>query len=175
MDPLRVAILPTAAARELRDDPNRGVLWKLVDVRDRPDYVLTLHDHVHEAIRNGDTETRSSIHLMTPDGDRGPLFLLGPRYPLAHMALDARERGDSAFLAMYGELHRRWMAMSWGTMLTRALELLAGGTLQVAGDVVWVDGAPGPCRMGDAPRECHDPETMLARGIPQSCPFIIGS
>ena len=80
---------------------------------------------------------------------------------------------DAAFLIQYAELHRRWMRQStWGPMLARTLELLAGGTTQIIGDTVWVDGAPGPCRMGEAPHTCHDPETMLARGIPRSCPFI---
>jgi hypothetical protein len=54
----------------------------------------------------------------------------------------------------------------------RTLELLAGGTMQIIHDVVWIDGAPGPCRMGHAPQACHEPEAMLARGIPRSCPFI---
>jgi hypothetical protein len=35
--------------------------------------------------------------------------------------------------------------------------------------VVWVDGVPGPCRMGDAPAFCREQE---ASGVPVSCPFI---
>jgi len=168
MEPLRIAIVPP---REVTD-PNRGILWELVDAGDRPDYTLAFHERVHEAILGGEADTRTALHLVTPDGARGPLLLLGPIYPLAPMALDAREREDVELLARYAELHRRWMETSWDAMLSRAVELLSAGTVQIVGDVVWVDGAPGPCRMGEAPRECHEPETMLARGIPRSCPFI---
>lgn len=143
---------------------------------------LTLRDHdrlyagthaVRDAILGGERETRSCVYVVTRDVGRGPLLLLGRPYPVEHMALDARERGDIDFLMDYAPLHRRWMvSTSWGEMLARTLELLAAGTMQTVGDVVWVDGAPGPCRMGESPRECHDVETMLARGIPASCPFI---
>lgn len=153
-----------------------------------PQKILALHDAdlsrretiysgahaVRDAILAGENETRSSVYLITKDVARGPLFLLGAPYPVAAMARDARERGDVDFLYSYAELHRRWMIeTSWGTMLARTLELLAGGSPpQVIGDIVWIDGAPGPCRMGESPAVCHEPEAMLARGIPRSCPFI---
>jgi phosphoribosylglycinamide formyltransferase-1 len=152
-----------------------------------PGRVLALHDAdlsrrdplyggphaVRDAILAGENETRSSMYIVTSDVARGPLFLLGGAYPIAPMARDARERGDAAFLYAYAELHRRWMIeTSWSAMLQRALELLAGGTMQIIGDVVWIDGAPGPCRMGESPGTCHDVESMVARGIPRSCPFI---
>ena len=127
---------------------------------------------VRDAILAGESETRSSVYLVTREVAKGPLFLLGAPYAVAPMARDARERGDIGFLYAYAELHRSWMRAGWGAMLARALELLAGGTTTVIGDVVWIDGAPGPCRMGEAPHTCHEPEAMLARGIPRSCPFI---
>jgi folate-dependent phosphoribosylglycinamide formyltransferase PurN len=128
---------------------------------------------VRDAILAGERETRSSIYVVTRDIAAGPLFLLGGPYPLAPMALDARERGDATFLTAYAELHRCWMiASSWGQMMARALELLAASTTHVVGDVVWIDGAPGPCRFGEAPHVCHEPEAMVVRGIPRSCPFI---
>jgi hypothetical protein len=55
-------------------------------------------------------------------------------------------------------------------MFVRLTELLAGGTMQIVGDVAWIDGAPGPCRMGEAPGACR--EVPVERGIPASCPFI---
>ena len=127
---------------------------------------------VRNAILAGENETRNSVYLVTREVAKGPLFLLGAPHVVAPMARDARERGDVAFLYAYAELHRRWMRAEWGRMLARTLELLAGGTTSIIGDVVWIDGAPGPCRMGEAPHACHEPETMLARGIPRSCPFI---
>lgn len=128
---------------------------------------------VRDAIMAGEAETRSSIYLVTRDVAQGPLFLLGASYPVAEMVVHAQNRGDAEFLYAYAELHRQWMVRtSWGVMLSRALELLAAGTMQVVGDVVWIDGAPGPCRMGEGPSSCHAPESMVTRGIPRSCPFI---
>lgn len=138
------------------------------DLSDR-DHLYTGAHPVREAIFAGEQETRSSVHLVTADVARGPLLLLGRPFGVAAMAMDAHARGDAAFLSRYAELHERWMAAEDdGPMLVRTLELLAGGTTQVVHNVVWVDGAPGPCRMGEAPRTCHEP----AIGIPRSCPFI---
>lgn len=128
---------------------------------------------VRDAIFAGETETRSSVYLVTGEVAAGPLFLLSGPFPIASMAHDARERGDADFLRSYAALHRTWMVQSaWGPMMVRSLELLAAGTTKVVGDVVWIDGAPGPCRMGEAPASCLEPESMVARGIPRSCPFI---
>jgi folate-dependent phosphoribosylglycinamide formyltransferase PurN len=142
-----------------------------LSIRDR---TLFAGSHaVRNAILAGEIETRTSVYVVTGEVARGPMFLLSQPYPVAHMALDARELGDIDFLYAYAELHRDWMRKTcWGEMLVRSLELLAAGTTQTIGDVVWVDGAPGPCRMGESPRQCHEPETLLARGIPRSCPFI---
>lgn len=144
------------------------------------DLTLRQHDRlyagphaVRDAIFGGEMETRCSIYVVTREVGRGPLMLLSGSYPLAPMAHDARERGDADFLASYSEMHHRWMVgHAWGPMLRRCLELLAGGTMKIIGETVWVDGAPGPCRFGESPASCHQPEAMVARGIPRSCPFI---
>ena len=142
-----------------------------LSIRDRAFYAGP--HAVRYAILAGETETRSSVYVVTREVGRGPLLLLSAPYPVAHMAQDARERGNADFLTEYADLHRRWMVSTcWGDMLARTIELLAGGTMKILGDTVWFDGAPGPCRMGEGPRMCHEPETMLARGIPRSCPFI---
>lgn len=194
MPPLRIAVLAPPddpVLERLLADPNRGVIWTLVRTPDEPaDYVLAwnydgalpegyegkilaVHDcGAEDAIFFGGQVTRSAIHILNDRGEPGPLFLLGPESPIAPMALDARERGDGEFLSRYAELHRRWMQASWSEMLSRALELLAGGLMKVVGDVVWIDGAPGPCRLGHTPDSCHEPEAFVARGIPRSCPFI---
>lgn len=137
---------------------------------------LSLRDRVYggphpvrDAILAGERETRSSVYIATGELARGPLFLLSGAFPVASMALDAYTLGDADFLTTYARLHEQWMAaVADGPMLVRTLELLAGGTMQIVHDTVWIDGAPGPCRMGDAPRVCHEP----AIGIPRSCPFI---
>lgn len=153
-----------------------------------PQRVLAIHDAdlsireralymgphaVRYAILAGEPETRSSVYIATREPGRGPLLLLSAPFPVSRMAQEARLRGDADFLRDYADLHRRWMvAACWGEMLARTIELLAGGTMKILGDTVWFDGAPGPCRMGESPSACHEPEAMLARGIPRSCPFI---
>lgn len=128
---------------------------------------------VRDALLAGEAETRSSVYIVSDEIGRGPLYMLSAPYPIAALAHDAREWGDASLLIAYADLHRRWMVRSaWGTMLKRLFTILACGTAQVIHDVVWVDGVPGPCRMGESPRACHEVEAFVARGIPRSCPFI---
>lgn len=130
---------------------------------------------VRNAIFDGLAETRCSAYFVTRDVGAGPLFLLSGAYPIAAMARDAQLWGALDVLSNYAELHARWMRRSaWSTMLVRIMELLCAGTMQVVGDVVWVDGVPGPCRMGDAPSVCHEREKSIVAGVPASCPFISG-
>jgi len=126
---------------------------------------------VRRAIFAGDAETRSSLFFVTERPGDGPLMLLSAPFPVAAVARDAIARGQYDLAVDYARLHHQWMTRtSWGTMLVEAIRLLAAGTFAVAGDVVWIDGAPGPCRLGDAPRFCR-PE-QIRRDIPASCPFI---
>lgn len=154
--------------------PGRVLALHPADLTLRRDDRLYAGPHaVRDAIFAGERETRSSIYVVTGEAGRGPLMLLSGSYPIAPMAQDARERGDAGFLSAYADLHRRWMISdSWGPMLRRCLELLAGGTTKIVGDTVWIDGTPGPCRFGESPASCHQPEAMVTRGIPRSCPFI---
>ncbi len=127
---------------------------------------------VRDAIFDGRDETRSTAYLMERPVGTGPLFLLGAPYPVAPLARDARNWGAADMLAAYAELHRRWMRLAtWGEMLTRMAEIIAAGTIQIVGDVVWVDGVPGPCRIGCAPSFCADRQPE-GGAIPASCPFV---
>lgn len=143
----------------LRDEDGRRPLTGLHAVRD--------------AILGGRVETRSSAFLLTRDVGEGPLFLLGPRFPVAALARDARAWGAIDMVLAYAALHRQWMLRSsWGEMLTRTAEIVAGGTMRIVGDVVWVDGAPGPCRVGEAPSVCCDNDSAVDAAVPASCPFV---
>jgi folate-dependent phosphoribosylglycinamide formyltransferase PurN len=126
---------------------------------------------VRRAIFAGDTETRSSVFFVTERPEAGPLMLLGAPFPVAAVARDAIARGEYELAIEYAHVHHQWMTRtSWGAMLIEAIRLLAAGTFAFSDGIVWIDGAPGPCRLGDAPHFCR-PE-LVHRGIPASCPFI---
>lgn len=128
---------------------------------------------VRRAIFAGEKETRSSMFFVTPHVGEGPLFLLSEPYPVSPIAADGLAWGAYDLVSDYARVHRDWMVRaSWGPMLERAMQFIAAGTIRVAHDVAWIDGAPGPCRLGEAPRVCHLHASEISRGIPSSCPFI---
>jgi folate-dependent phosphoribosylglycinamide formyltransferase PurN len=156
-----------------------------------PDRILALHDGdltlrdddgarrytmlnaSRRAIFAGETQTRPSLFFVTERFGEGPLMLVGAPYPVSGIATDAIVRGEYDVAIEYARVHRDWMMRSaYGELLVRALQFLAAGTLKVANGVVWIDGAPGPCRLGDAPQICHELGDHVQRGIPASCPFI---
>lgn len=128
---------------------------------------------VRRAIFAGERETRSSMYFVNARVGEGPLFLLSEPFPVSPIVADGLAWGAYDLVNAYARVHRDWMVRaSWGPMLERALQFIAAGTIRVAHDVAWIDGAPGPCRLGEAPRECHLHVSQIARGIPSSCPFI---
>jgi folate-dependent phosphoribosylglycinamide formyltransferase PurN len=156
-----------------------------------PDRILALHEgdltlndedgrrrytemhSVRRAIFAGERETRSSMFFVTDRVGEGPLFLLSRPYPVAEIAADGLAWGAYDLVNEYVKVHRDWMVRSsWGEMLAHAMGFLAAGTIRVANEVAWIDGVPGPCRMGEAPRACHVLKGEVERGIPSSCPFI---
>lgn len=128
---------------------------------------------VRRAIFAGERETRSSLFFASERVGEGPLFLLSKPYPVAEIAADGLAWGAYDLVNDYVKVHRDWMVRSaWGEMIAHAMGLLAAGTIRVANDIAWVDGVPGPCRMGEAPRACHVRKGEIERGIPATCPFI---
>lgn len=128
---------------------------------------------VREAIFAGESETRSSAYFITREVGAGPLFLLTGPYRVAPLARDARTWGAADLSSEYADLHRRWMVRAgWGEMFIRAIEFLAAGTVKVVHDLVWIDGVPGPCRMGESPGICRELEPTIDSGIPSSCPLL---
>jgi len=137
-----------------------------------PMRILKIHDGVSDSLYEGRNETRSTIVILTDDG-KEPLFLQSQAFPVAAMARDARTWGDPDLLGDYTALHRRWMIRATlGPMLIRAIEFLTAGSVKVVHDVVWIDGAPGPCRLGASPDICQKVADTIDVTIPASCPFI---
>jgi hypothetical protein len=117
------------------------------------------------ALFDGASETRSTMSLL-----EGPLFLVSAPFPVPPLIDNARTRGDAEIIEAYAPLHRKWMIeASFGVMLQKAVEFLAAGDVRIVRDVVWIDGVPGPCRLGDGPAACRDQEKA---GVPVSCPYI---
>ena len=128
---------------------------------------------VRDAVLSGEPFTRASAFVATEDIGEGPLLLLGPPFPVSELAAAAVGRADLADVETYARLHRRWMVNeSYGVLLRKAAELVSLGTMHVAQDTVWVDGVPGPCRLGDAPSACWSAAKPPQRGVPRSCPLI---
>lgn len=127
---------------------------------------------VLDALLAGATATRTSLFLATSDVGHGPLFLVGPRHRVPPMVQDALARGDYDSVATYAHLHSRWMRQSWTSLLLAAIGFLAAGSIKIVEDTVWIDGVPGPCRLGEAPDICEKSERVIQRGVPSSCPFI---
>jgi phosphoribosylglycinamide formyltransferase-1 len=128
---------------------------------------------VRDAIFAGERETRCSIHLVTGEVGGGALMLLSTPYPVPPMVADLHAWNAHELLDTYARVHRQWMLRNVaGPLLVRLLELLAAGTITIVRDTVWIDGVPGPCRLGDAPPLCYSLESQIRRGIPASCPLI---
>lgn len=156
-----------------------------------PDHILSVHESdmtlldaegrrrysglhpVRDAIFAGEPETRCSIHVVTGEVGAGPLMLLSSPYPVSPMVEELRSWRAHELLDLYARVHRQWMLRNAaGPLLMRLLELLAMGTISIVRDTVWIDGVPGPCRLGDAPPLCYSLESQIRRGIPASCPLI---
>jgi folate-dependent phosphoribosylglycinamide formyltransferase PurN len=85
---------------------------------------------VLDAILAGERETRSTVHLVTPELDAGPILLRSRAFPVHHMIEEARSWGAMDILKAYAYAHREWMMRaSWGELLARAIELCAEGLL----------------------------------------------
>lgn len=128
---------------------------------------------VRDAIMAGETETRLSIHYVNQEINGGPLMLVGRPFPVAPLVRDAISWGSTAAIESYAELHRQWMLRKDApSLIASAIRFLCAGIAQVIGDVVWIDGVPGPCRLGDAPAVCEALNEHRGRAIPAACPFI---
>jgi phosphoribosylglycinamide formyltransferase 1 len=96
----------------------------LTDAVGRPRY-RGLHA-VRDAIFAGESETRSTVHLVTPEVDAGPLLVRSQPFPTHPMVDDGRDWGAADLLKAYAYAHREWMMrVSWGPLLATAIGLYA--------------------------------------------------
>lgn len=102
---------------------------------------------VHDAIVAGETETRSTVHLVSPEVDAGPpLVVSGPYVVGLPEEVRARRDGLGTYIAVHRE---RMIRDCWGTLLRSAVELFSEERVQVLPDGrVLIDGHPGPLVVG---------------------------
>ncbi|SRR5581483_4138927 len=98
----------------------------LRDVEGKRRYV-GLHA-TRDAIVQGERETRSSLHVVTPDVACGPVLFLSDPYPVSQLAGDACRWGAGNIIRAYAYAHREWMVYDcWGDLAARVLEYIAAG------------------------------------------------
>lgn len=93
---------------------------------------IGLHS-TRDAIIAGETHTRSTVHLVTPELDAGPVLALSESYPVAPFAHDAVAAGHIDIVRAYAYAHREWMMRnSWGPLLIRTIENISCGRIEEA-------------------------------------------
>jgi folate-dependent phosphoribosylglycinamide formyltransferase PurN len=97
-----------------------------------------------DAVAAGEPETRSTVHLLTPEVDTGPALVRSWGFPVHPLVEDARRAGEEDVVSAYAYAHRGWMMRAaWGPLLERALDRLAGRGEERT--------RPGRARAGDRP------------------------
>lgn len=109
---------------------------------------------VRDAIRAGESETRSTVYLLTPKIDAGPPLLVSDQYPVR---LPAYVRSGEAGIGTYVAVHRERMIMDcWGPLIRKTVEVFAEERLQVTLDGrVFVDGNPAPMVLSAPKGQLH--------------------
>jgi phosphoribosylglycinamide formyltransferase-1 len=106
-----------------------------------PDRILNIHDAdlalrnadggprypglhaTRDAIIAGERETRSSVHLVTPQIDGGPVIARSEAFPVAPFVHEAVAHGEHDIVRAYAYAQREWMMRStWGALAADALE-----------------------------------------------------
>lgn len=142
-----------------------GYLWIATEVllAAFPDAVLNVHDadltirdadgeprypglrSTRDAVRAGEPETRTTVHLATERVDVGPPLLVSRPFPVHPMVESARRWEADDLISAYAYAQREWMMRAcWGPLLDRALSLLARGRIRRAHGRILVDGRPAP-------------------------------
>jgi len=76
-----------------------------------------------DAIVAGERETRSSVHLVTPELDGGPVIARSKAFPIAPFVHEAAARGENDIVRAYAYAQREWMMRSsWGELAFEAIE-----------------------------------------------------
>jgi methionyl-tRNA formyltransferase len=101
-----------------------------------------------DAVFAGAAETRSTVHLVTPEVDVGPLLVRSWAFPVHVMVDQARDLGSGDVLRAYAYAQREWMmCAAWGPMLARTIDVFARDDVRLLGGRAVVAGALGPLEL----------------------------
>ena len=142
-----------------------GWLWVLTEpvLAAYPDRLINVHDSdlallgadgrpryrglrsTRHAVTNGESETRSTVHVVTEEVDVGPLLVRSWGFPVHPLVEAARQWRADDILSAYAYAQREWMMRaSWGRLLERAIDRYARGEVRVLGGRAVVGGSLGP-------------------------------
>ena len=89
------------------------------DLRDRR--YVGLHSTL-DAILAGESETRSTLHIVTEEVDAGPIIRVSRAYPVAPFVHEAAAAGHLDIVKAYAYAQREWMMRDcWAELLAEAL------------------------------------------------------
>lgn len=77
-----------------------------------------------DAILGGENETRSSVHLVTPVVDGGPLLARSRPMGVPDFVRDAVKAGAYDVVRAFAYAQREWMMRSWGELVAAGLRSL---------------------------------------------------
>ena len=100
-----------------------------------PGRILNVHDSdlprypglhaTRDAIYAGERETRSTVHVVTPVVDAGPVIARSRAFPVAPFVHEAVARGEHDIVRAYAYAQREWMMRStWGALAAEAVARL---------------------------------------------------
>lgn len=116
-----------------------------------------------DALRAGETETRSTLHVATEEVDAGPPLLVSGPFAVHPLVEDTRSRGAEDVLRAYAYAHREWMmSIAWGPLMIRAAELFASGKIGSIDGRPVVDGHLGPVTVAGSGRPSPRPAAATA-------------
>lgn len=123
----------------------------IIDASRHPKYG-GLHS-TRDAVFAGECETRSTLHLVTPEVNAGPLLLQSWGFEVHAMAAEARGWNAIDLLKAYAQAQREWMMRAaWGRLLKTAVEFFAWDAVRIVGERAFISGIPGPLTLDRSPR-----------------------
>ena len=115
----------------------------------------------YDALAAGRQETRSTVHLVTAEVDRGPPLIRSWGFPSHPLVEDARRWKADKVLKAYAYAQREWMMGSaWGPLLARAIHRFALDQVRILGGRAVIAGRLGP--------EGLRPEPTVTRRVAES-------